>query len=463
MSTRKSLSEKEVWEILNSFEKETGIVDLTLNDTSVWQILRFSVAMDLHNYKWQQSESSSKKIIIISFLKGLAFWKLPLRKRFIVQTFYSGLRFRGSDGYEDIWFDELLKNSDEGGKLIRNNAPGFQKRLEASCIPADYDDTFVYYLSALMEKISPLKDTSNICRKISELMNSRLKCSWTEKKVGKKLGVFFWQVRIYQILLRISGTKNVLVVDTGEFPLMQAARKEKIRFVELQHGIFSKFHPCSWSREYAHHPYLLFPDFLGVYGDFWAKELEDTAIASRNSLKILGNAFIDRYKKRKVVQTGPLRVVVTTQPFDLWELDAFIQRFVKIVKREIEVVIKLHPATDMTRMFELFKDKRIKVLSAFDEPNTYELINSSHFHVSVSSACHYDALSIGTPTIVLALESHEQVMNLVDAGFARIARTPEELESLVEQYSADPKSFEITDPEYFCRSGFVQNTQSILI
>ena len=73
----------------------------------------------------------------------------------------------------------------------------------------------------------------------------------------------------------------------------------------------------------------------------------------------------------------------------------------------------------------------MRILASEERPSTLELLSAADAHVSISSACHYESLGIGVPTIVLPLPGHEQVLPLVDAGHAALAATPAELVRLL--------------------------------
>jgi hypothetical protein len=49
----------------------------------------------------------------------------------------------------------------------------------------------------------------------------------------------------------------------------------------------------------------------------------------------------------------------------------------------------------------------------------------------VYSTTHYEAIHIGTPTLILALRGHKYVSNLIQKKYARLCREPQELVSLI--------------------------------
>jgi hypothetical protein len=84
-----------------------------------------------------------------------------------------------------------------------------------------------------------------------------------------------------------------------------------------------------------------------------------------------------------------------------------------------------------------------------------ELLAKADLHLSVSSACHFDAIGLGVPTAILALRNHETVMPLIDRGHAILAKSPKDLADIVTAVSELKVSSE-TSAFYF-RPGALDN------
>lgn len=156
-------------------------------------------------------------------------------------------------------------------------------------------------------------------------------------------------------------------------------------------------------------------------------------------------------------------MVVTTQGIDRDALIAFLSRFLGRHADPCRLIIKLHPAYDSSR--ELYVkmlggDSRVQIVGGRDDPNTYELIAQSDLHLSIASACHYDALGIGTPTLVIGLAGYPLVQGLIDAGDALFAGSPEDLAEIVACRAWKPVSDTVSG-KYFSH-GFVNNLQPLI-
>jgi hypothetical protein len=132
----------------------------------------------------------------------------------------------------------------------------------------------------------------------------------------------------------------------------------------------------------------------------------------------------------------PCRIVITTQGLDIERLVGFIKQFTDLATDRIdyEIYFKLHPNRDPTA--DIYRspftgNRHIQVLLGTEQPDTYELLTTADLHLSISSACHYDALGLGIPTVILPLTGHDCVMNLLQLKHALLAGTPEELLEIV--------------------------------
>lgn len=453
------LSEKEAWEKIDLFERQSDALNILVDGWPAWQLLRFTVASKMQKLNWQKPPAS-RKDLIAALIRGLNFWNIQ-RREYIVHSLYSGARNKSDKGYSDIWFEDLLDNVPGGGKLIRYNAPGYSDRQSKLKTPYDYDTTLLIYLSSLFARIFPVKDIDGGALRIAEAAGAHLALPFiTEKFVLKRVSITYWQKRMYKILLAAIRPKAVFVIDTTEFSLLSACKDLGIKLIELQHGIFTRHHPRSLRPSYASSETILYPSVLGVYGEFWKRELHDTAIGKKGLIEVVGNPLLEKYRKQREgreVQTQR-SIVITTQPFDLSSMCEFFKEFLSLSHENIKIIFKLHPASgSATGLLHELKDPRVEIRSGLQEPNTYQLIAESDYHLSVASACHYDALAIGTPTIILALEGHELMLNLHEKGAASLVKTPQDLLNLLKEGSKTP-----VNPDDFCKPGFCETMKKLI-
>jgi hypothetical protein len=119
------------------------------------------------------------------------------------------------------------------------------------------------------------------------------------------------------------------------------------------------------------------------------------------------------------------------------QLIEFLSQFIELADGRLNyrLYVKLHPIYDWDRTqydAAFGKKEVVQVVSGADDPSTFDLLTVADLHLSISSACHYDAIGLGVATAILQLPSHETVLPLVDAGHASLIRSPQDLLKLVE-------------------------------
>ena len=207
---------------------------------------------------------------------------------------------------------------------------------------------------------------------------------------------------------------------------------------------------------------LLLPDRVALYGDYWLSRQAGSALGKAGRLLSAGSSVIEKFRARRETEFSPAKdcpqMVVTTQWIDRDALIEFLSRFLTLFAEPCVLTVKLHPAYDSSYglyIKMLGDDSRVRIVNGRDDPNTYELIARSDLHLSIASACHYDALGIGTPTVVIGLAGYPLVQDLLDAGDALFAGSPEALAEIVSQRSWKAVSPAVSSRYY--RHEFVQN------
>ena len=89
------------------------------------------------------------------------------------------------------------------------------------------------------------------------------------------------------------------------------------------------------------------------------------------------------------------------------------------------------------------------------------MIAMSDLHLSVSSACHFEALGIGTPTGILALPGHELVLDLAERGDAVLIDSPAALADAGARTVAGARYRTQTSDHYF-RRDHIENMRAVL-
>jgi len=460
----KSLSEADAAAQLEQLEREFGLWSLRVDGFSPWRIVRFAVGLELQNLPFG-SNDLPRGALIMACVRSLLDMIRPQRPcRYAVKSFSSALRSKNVAGYEDAYYEALLQKIPGGVRLHSLNAAGYGRRPTAWDGP-NIDTTFILVAGALLGRISPVRGSDQAFESIATAISSRIREDrFPVARVRRMFSSFWWQAKFYGWLLKNLRVKTIFVADTGERALLRAARENGSKFVELQHGIFTPNHPdalpCS-SELNADDQGLLLPDVVATYGSYWADAHRRRLLGVSSRIKPMGTSFIEQLRGRKCTANRSddlVYLLVTTQGLERDALISLLKEFLDSCQVPLRLDIKLHPAYDpMPSHYidALGSDSRVNVIAGSTEPDTHSLLVGCCLHLSISSACHYDALGLQVPTAVLALPNHELVLDLVVAGHALLVRTGSQLAQIVADKSWISVPSEVA--ESYCRPGFADN------
>lgn len=460
----KVLSEAEASTQLEHLEQEYGLWSLRVGGFSPWRIVRFAVGLELQNLPFHSNRLSWGALARACLRSFFDMALMRGKHRYVVKSFASALRGKVAAGYEDAYFESLLQSVPGGLRLYSLNATGYEGRTLAWTGP-NVDITLILAVGAVLARIFPIRGSDKVFEGIAQAISSRIPGNtFPAARVRRMFSSFWWQSVLYRRLLRYTGVKTVFVADSGERAMLKAAREIGCRFVELQHGIFTPNHPDALPRAPdldADDPGLLLPDMVAAYGNNWAVAHRDRLLGERGRIRPVGASFIEQlrmYRRGAKPSDEVVRVLVTTQGLAREELIALLRDFLQASCVPLRLDIKLHPAFDASpdRYLEaLGGDSRVMVIPGNAEPDTHRLLAGCSVHLSISSACHYDALGLRVPTLVLALPNHEVVLDLVKTGQALLVHSANQLAEIVAARAWIPVPAELADGYY--KAGFADN------
>jgi hypothetical protein len=464
-------TEADATERLRKIEAAHDLFAHTFDGHCAWRLLRFGAGIALQNLpisRASQAPAARWRRLGSSFaqaLRDLPRALFPGRARYVVKTFGSALGERLADGrYRDVYFDDLFEGlpARSGGReLYFKLLSGFSARRSLAHLPVAMTTAAVDLVAAVASRFAGPRDIPAAAAIAAAVSSEPCLEYLTPTHVARHLRHFYWSKRMYRWLLRRLGASWLLVGDTGEFAAWAGAREAGVRSAEFQHGIFTPDHPDLVPAGIAADARRgVMPDRVFLYGEHWKQALA-AAGATSPAFVAVGSPRIDRYRRIRAAHAraeASCRVVVTTQGFEPGPLAAFLAEALRDAEgAACEVAIKLHPLYDRdgSGYREAFADRpSVTVLTGSEEPNTFELLARADVHLSISSACHYDALGLGVPTIVVPLPSHEIVLPLVSAGHAHLAATPRELAALIAGWRSLAVSRDVS--EYYFRPGAVE-------
>ena len=352
------------------------------------------------------------------------------RCELMIKTCRSGLRMATGDRFRDVYFDGLLaKSAYSYIKIEEINSSDFNRQAAAACYPAAFDSIVFTFWGKLLAKLLPVQTARNFCEHLARQLGE-IGVSASTSEMLTHISSAYWQSRIYGLLLRRLRPDIVLVTETGEYGLSIACKRHGIHFIELQHGVFDAEHPDAIPEWVSGSPTeLILPDILACRGEYWIKKLVGT-LQGRDHARTIGNELIDLARSRRArrKKKSELLLVVSSQGLDSERLAQWIADCVRAAPNELDwqLVIKLHPINDNKNLaFDfLCSNKRITVIKGEDQPNIFDLLADADLHMSIASACHFDAAALGVASIVIPLSGYEAMLDSIDGRLIHLACLP---------------------------------------
>ncbi|MEP7225727.1 MAG: hypothetical protein ABI785_00065 [Gemmatimonadales bacterium] len=426
---------------LRAIESREDLLRHRVDGWCAWAVLRFRVQSKLVLGETVGAGSRWSPWRFTLAAKDLPRLLSPGRARYLAKTYTSGLAERRGQGYTDIWFDDLFGALSSGFKLEGVNNPAFLPRRRQALVKAALTSTALDLGAAVLARMGESPEI----RPAADLITKALEAEFGSGVLPphwafRHLRAFHHAKRVYRWLLGRVDPEIVLVADPGEHSLVAAAKERRLPVAEIQHGLIDTNHSgYSWT-SYAepYRTHMPIPDALFLYGEQACRDLEVNGFWG-SALRSVGSPRMDRYRSLRWPNRLDLRctLLVTTQGIETTGVIIFLQRCIQLLRGSLpfRLIVKLHPVYDVDTL-ERYRcafadDSEVEVLSGAADVSTLELLTQAHLHASVSSTCHFDALALGVPTVVLPFRTHEVVLPLVARGHARLVRDADELAVLI--------------------------------
>ena len=400
-----------------------------------WPLLRFSISRALQNLPLDKGATGlSRAQLVRCATADLLEFAWVRRAPYAAKTFSSLQVERSAGRKKDIFFDDI-PGTEGYYKIEVVNSPRVYADTTPSLTPRDISTTALNLLTDRLARRRPPAGLAPVGKALSDCIRSELGFEhYTTEAVATGLAGFVWAKRLNRHLLARVRPKCLMLADTGDYAIIAAARELGIKVVEFQHGLTHRHYPGnSWTAEALRYKSAIaIPDRILVYGSHWQRELAALGFWS-DELRVVGSTRVDAYRRQSTPREDQVcTLVVTTQGTDTERLIAFLVDFVRDARGKFafKLLIKLHPsyATNARCFTEAFATAaEVTIVSGSELPSTFELLQRAHLHVSIYSACHYEALALGTPTVILPLTGHENVLHLHAAGHAFMPASPREL------------------------------------
>ncbi len=456
-------------------EERYDLLQYKIDGWCAWPIIRIPLIVNLRNIRRSKPailSNSAKHVLTFRDIQQIPKFQ---KVCYVVKTASSGLVEQENDRYKDVWFDDLVRELDDVFKFEEVNNLNFVSRRKDALIPSNMTTAPFELLSAHFAKhlkrptyIADIANCFNDCIQTEFGLGS-----FTHRSITYQLKRFYWYKKLYGWLLQHL-SMEYLLISSQLYALMAAAKEQRSKVVEFQHGVVYRYHPTySWT-SYAtpYKKHMPIPDAIFLYGEHWKQELETTGFWG-DTLQVVGSLRIDQYRQRKAarkdkaIQDTPLCIMLLTlQGRETQKIAYFMHDFLEMAKSlpmYVKLHIKLHPVfgTEKQPVIDAFQtDEHVTILGSHENPSTFELLTQAHVHLSISSTCHYEALALGVPTIILPFEGHESVLHLHTKGHAFLVHTPKDILDII----MSTQNYNVPDEvsEYYFKSNALYNMKFAL-
>ncbi|MDZ4390672.1 MAG: hypothetical protein U0974_13180 [Gemmatimonadales bacterium] len=440
----------------------------TVDGWSAWRVARnmtYYAAADLPLAAPAQS-TASRILAAIGASARLALCLIRGRRvDLIVKTARSALRMQVGDRHRDVYFDGLLEGRSHL-KMEEINTRDFDRQARRAMFPSHLDPVVFTFWGKVLGRVLPAP-AIDFARTTAAALKDEVDLHISADALLQRVSTAYWQGRLYGLLLWRTRPKAVLVSDTGDYGLMIACAKAKVPVVELQHGIFDAGHPDAVPDEApGTDRQLLIPDALASRGVYWTAALSGTR---HGCVSVpVGNELVDHAveQRRLWVADRIARgddacvLVVTSQGLDSTRLAKWLIDMMATAPQTMQVrlLVKLHPVYDVggSAFDELASDPRVSIVPGNAAGNVFELLARADVHLSIASACHFDAIAIGVPSIAIPLSGHEIILDAVDGESLILAGAPGDVWK--QPFRAPP----VERSRAFAEPGFVENMNRLV-
>lgn len=439
------LSLEEAQSLICQVEAKHDLLQYQVDGWCIWPVLRFAVfrAIGKMSFTGRRRMPRSHQL---AFVLRHDLPNLPRLQptRYLFCTAISSLTEQVGDQFRDPRLDDLIQESGSYIKVDEINNPLFLPNRKAAQIKSNLSMASFDLTAEVLARLVGPSYINDIARSLSACIVRELSDSpaFHMRQVRNRLRYFYWYKKLSSLLLKRIQPSYIINSIPSQASLTAAAREQGITVVEIQHGVLHQSHAMYFWDAYAR-PYkdrIPRPDYFFLYGEYW-KHILDPHDFWGESLRVVGHLRLDAYRQgcKRSTNAATCHLLLTTQGIEIESLITFVARFLELSRQQqlhVQLFIKLHPVyeADKTPYLEAFQsDEQVNVISGKESPSTFDLLASVDVHLSISSTCHYEALGLGTPTIILALPGHEIVYDLYQQGYAFLARSPEDLLALVQQ------------------------------
>lgn len=446
-------------DILRALEADLALFEPSVRGFSLWPVVRFPAWQLVSNVQIRAlDDRGGRNLRRAGLLAGvLAYggWSLAQRRRLrgrrfdaLFLTLEAHRSVRHADGWWDPYLDDVAAHPSLADRVLRLERRHFAVSRRRTVAKRHlFADLRLLDELRLGKRAHPRELNEPVAR-LNDLLFDRLRRSGVAVDAARERAFrgrcersarrFHDEMVWFEGLLDDVRPAVVGLVDAyNEHGLVAAARARGVPVVEFQHGSIHPDHPgYIWSAGAgAIRDRLPIPDCIATYGAYWSEILSEHGFWTAGEVPAVGSARMDwtrRQSARPRATGAGLRIMFTSQYATRGGTIPLLAEFIRLAEKEAfdyALVIKVHRAErgHMGDYEELARlSPRVSVVSPYED-DTLRLIAGADVHVSGWSTCHFEAVGLGTPTVVLSFAGPDRARGLKEFSAVFAASSAREM------------------------------------
>lgn len=316
--------------------------------------------------------------------------------------------------YFDPYTENLVNNLELNNEnyIILNN--GYKNNYFKNSKYKSYTSNIRFLDSALRKLLAFFLRSSQTCRQYISLISKIFEVDCKKDLLFFISNYFIDYIKFSLIFAMTKPKKIFIVCSYGKEGIIQSARDQNIKIIEMQHGIIGNFHPgYVFGDIYPKH----FPDEIWLFGKYW---LENTKFPISNfktykKFDISSDALNKKFKDIK----NPILIISQKSARNM-----IIQMTIKLAKKNYmhQFIFKMHPkeVDDYNFFVEKFNKYKNIIVSRADSMES--LIKISQCMISVDSTSIFEALHEYIPVFLLPDTSNKFFDNLINDEYVKVLK-----------------------------------------
>jgi hypothetical protein len=422
---------EQICEEIFKLEKTHSLLALEVAGVKIWQLLRMTAYYDIaratgileapHASK-KRSQSSLKKILacFVDITRKNPLLRCSRVDSLVLPHSRKVLQNRKLIDIYSHPLIEKLKQSGESYALIeKSNKVWHLDTLESQGM-GDYSIRLLGKLSLMLRKPQLTDDESAALLSVEKLLNQTFEIDLQfYRKALSRLRKLKAEYPFYRFLLKRLKPERIYVVVAYSLywgAITKVAKDLGIPVLELQHGVFSRYH-LGYSYPDNKIPLDFFPDKLLTWGGYWSG-MPELPLDKSNIINFGFEHFhnkrqdyIDRPKKKNQILVLSQEAIGERLAQKVYELLPQLE--------DCQIVYKLHPAEyrkwEKREWFSRLSSLRnVKIIAG--NVDLYALFAESEYQFGVFSTAIFEGIGMGCKTILFDLPGVEYMEPLIEAG-----------------------------------------------